>query len=311
MRPNTRIADLCALLDLRAADRAVEAAAAAARDAATSRDLQRAAATAAGHATAAAAADAARACYAKRTHHRRGMAEATLRFANTCANHALAVGGDYSGDTGRRVQWGDAPGAVTNLTRGDHYSRRCTWRRNDAVHAVTLDPTGAVGLYDARDNLVPASARDGLPLIACYPGPDPTAPVRAVWVVARNKHLSSVAGWVAYDSAADTCYHSTRSPEHAARALARKVAALRAEHAARAAAARNNRRARLVARLCRGVTATLDDARRLGYCTPGIRAFQDRHGIGDTASLPALVHTGNPAAVRLALDVARRVARAS
>lgn len=68
------------------------------------------------------------------------------------------------------------------------------------------------------------------------------------------------------------------------------------------------RRARLVARLCGNVRATIADARALGYCLPGIQAFQERHGIGDEATLPELVRTGDPSAVRLALSVARKVA---
>jgi hypothetical protein len=60
---------------------------------------------------------------------------------------------------------------------------------------------------------------------------------------------------------------------------------------------RNNphtRRARLVARLCDGIAATITDAKSLGYCEPGIRQFQARHGIGDVA---------------LALSIARKAGR--
>ena len=53
--------------------------------------------------------------------------------------------------------------------------------------------------------------------------------------------------------------------------------------------------------------ATIADARAMGYCEPGIESFQAKHGIGDSASLPALVRTGNPDAIRLALKLARRV----
>lgn len=64
-----------------------------------------------------------------------------------------------------------------------------------------------------------------------------------------------------------------------------------------------------MARLCNGAHATLADAKSLGYCEPGIRAFQTRHGIGDAATLPELVRTGDPSAVRLALKIARTVKR--
>ena len=72
--------------------------------------------------------------------------------------------------------------------------------------------------------------------------------------------------------------------------------------------AKDERRARLVARLC-DVSATIADARAMGYCLPGIEAFQSHHHIGDSAPLRALLATGNAAAVRLALAVARKVRR--
>ena len=72
--------------------------------------------------------------------------------------------------------------------------------------------------------------------------------------------------------------------------------------------AKDERRARLIARLC-NVSATIADARAMGYCLPGIEAFQSQHHIGDAAPLRALLATGNPSAVRLALAVARKVRR--
>lgn len=60
-------------------------------------------------------------------------------------------------------------------------------------------------------------------------------------------------------------------------------------------------------RLCCNVFATVKDAKNHGYCEPGIRAFQDAHGISDSASLPQLVRTGNAFAIRLALSIARKI----
>lgn len=37
--------------------------------------------------------------------------------------------------------------------------------------------------------------------------------------------------------------------------------------------------------------------------------FQAQHGIGSSATLPSLIRTGNPSAIRLALAIARRVNR--
>jgi len=71
---------------------------------------------------------------------------------------------------------------------------------------------------------------------------------------------------------------------------------------------RMERFARLVTRLCCGAEATVQDARDRGYCRVGIKAFQKRYGIGNRASLRDLIETGHPAAQRLALDLARKIA---
>jgi hypothetical protein len=64
-----------------------------------------------------------------------------------------------------------------------------------------------------------------------------------------------------------------------------------------------------VIRLCRGATATVADALAAGYCPAGIRAWQERHGIGDSSPLADLVRTGDPLATRLAFALARKVRR--
>jgi len=132
------------------------------------------------------------------------------------------------------------------------------------------------------------------------------------WVRQTGKGITCEIGWMV--NFGRITFHSTQSREHAEKGLARKIAAElrewednRAYRANIAKAAREERRLRLVARLCSNVIATISDAKALGYCAPGIAAFQTRHGIGDSASLHALVKTGDPSAVRLAMTVARRV----
>lgn len=314
MKKTTEINDLRALLALRHAE-AEEAAArqhAAALIRPASRRLSPDALLAAAVAIppAADAADTARAPWMRRPLSRRQRAEDVRRFAETCADYALRFGGDYSGETSRRTVWGDAPAAVTATKEGGAYSRACTFRRTDAVHTVTLDPEGAPLLYEHRHNLVPASARDRLPLLALYALTKRTPGVfHAVWATVSNKRLRTQAGWVAYCPTTDATYHSTYSAEDAQRGLDRKRAACLREMRERRLHRKEERRAALVARLCRSVTATIADARALGFCEPGIRAFQARHGIADAAPLPDLIRTGDPAAVRLALSLARRVRR--
>ena len=239
---------------------------------------------------------------------RRDAAGAAVTFAEQHAIEAARrMGGHYSGATSYAVRWHASPQpatAHTSTDKGEQYSRSCKYSKTDARHSVTLDTSGISLL--ASSPLVALSARDGLPLVSLR------GDGSAVWIVSRGKQIGAQAGWIIGD--AFVCYHSTESREHAAKGYERKRRAYEAEQAAQAERERARRaspeykaerRARLVARLCSGLTATIADARAAGYCTPGIEEFQRRHGIGDSASLPELCRTNNPLAVALALRVAR------
>ena len=327
MKPQTKVLDLQRLLAIQTAEQSANAARQAAQ-----RELDaviKAArlpalidpVTLSRATLATAALDSAKAAYAKIPRARRETAEIVAKFALEYARSiAHRYGGEYSGDFSARAEWGTAATARTYTSRGDQYSRRCTYHKTNATHVVTLDPARVHALH-ASERLRQLSAADGLPLIALD---DDGA---AVWVGVSNKQLFSRAGWIIGDDVC--CYHSTQSREHAVKGHARKRAKLDAERARKRAklearrlattpgtpeyiaAQKAERRARLIARLCKGATATIADARRLGYCGPGIAAFQRAHGIGETAPLPDLVKTGNPSAVRLALEVARKLAKAA
>ena len=323
MKPQTKVLDLQKLLTIQTAEKSANAARQAAQ-----RELDaviKAARLPAlidpvtlSRATLAnAALDSAKAAYAKIPRARREAAEIVAKFALEYARSvARQYGGEYSGEFSARAEWGTAATARTYTSQGDQYSRRCTHHKTNAAHVVTLDPARVHALH-ASERLRQLSAADGLPLIALD---DDGA---AVWVKSTGKAITAESGWIVGDDVC--CYHSTQSREHAVKGHARKRAKLDAERAeieARRlattpgtseyiAAQKADRRARLIARLCKGATATIADARRLGYCGPGIAAFQRAHGIGDTAPLPDLVKTGNPSAVRLALEVARKLAKAA
>ena len=245
-------------------------------------------------------AEAAKAAFGRLPLARRQAAVKMEEDALELGRRAVSLGGSYSGDVKCSVTWGDSANASTVTARGDQYSRKCFWRKVNARHTVQLDPAG-IPMLVSNPALCEASRREGLPLIALYPDGG------AVWVKRVGKRIEAQKGWVAMEDG--LLYHSTVSYDHAKAAVARKAAILRREKALRLAEQKLNRRAALVARLCGGVTATVADAEALGYCTPGIRSFQQRFQIGDSAPLPVLVKTGDPSAVRLALHVARRVAR--
>ena len=231
----------------------------------------------------------------RRTHAANIIAAAERIGIDACLRASQA----YSGDTTHSVRWGDIASASTSTTKGDQYSRACTYRKTDAEHEVTLDPAGAPLLVESEP-LRNLSARDDLHLIALYPDDS------AVWVRAKGKAITSERGWIVGNG--QVCYHSTKSREHARKGFERKHAAHLAEIRLRNITAKQERRARLIARLCGNVKATIADARALGYCAPGIQAFQQQHGIGDEVPLPALIRTGNPSATRLALNIARKLA---
>jgi hypothetical protein len=233
---------------------------------------------------------------------RRALAASIIGTAERIGLVAARQGCDYSGETRHVVKWGDRATASTATSSGDQYSRSCTYKKTDAAHVVTLDPAG-VALLCENETLRNLSACDGLHLIALYPDDS------AVWVRQKGKAIVAESGWIVGNG--QVCYHSTASREAAQKGFAKKYAAHLAELREIRKSRKEERRARLIARLCGNAKATIADARALGFCTPGIKAFQEQHGIGDEAPLPALVRTGNPAATRLALNLARKLATAN
>ena len=240
---------------------------------------------------------------------RRELAASTAKAALEIGRRAALQGESYSGKTDYRATWGDSanPSAGTYTDKGDQYSRGCTYRKIDADHVVRLSPEWSPLLVE-REELRTLSEREGLSLIGIHEDG------RCTWVKRKGKTITSEVGWIAFFGS--ICYHSTISQSDAGKGLARKLDAARREWSGeqirqldRVKSAKEERRARLVARLCGSVVATVADARALGFCPPGIEQFQAQHGIGSSAPLPSLIRTGNPSAIRLALAIARRVNR--
>jgi len=232
---------------------------------------------------------------------RREEARATMATAESWGEIAVGLGGDYSGSVSSLVGWGDHAAAETRTSWGEQYSRKCTYRKTDAVHRVTLCASGAVALRSLPE-IAELSRWENLPLISL----DGSSGA-AVWVVAKNKSLHAVSGWVAWSGDRKTIFHSTESREHASRGLAKKLVVAKKEAILSAQKSKIERRARLVARICGGLVATVADAKRLGYCEPGILAFQNSTGFGDAVALPDLIKSGNASAVALALSIARKL----
>ena len=246
------------------------------------------------------AATAADASFAKLPPDRRARATTTLKMAWEIGKAAAQLGGEYSGDTGHHVNFSAKADARTDTQAGDRYSRSCKYSKTDATHIITLAPAGIPCLVES-EALRLRSIADGLHLISLAPDG------AAVWVRSVGKAIKAEAGWVAGN--ASVCYHSTKSAADAQAGFARKLSIMEREQKLARAAGKIERRARLISRLCDGAVATIDDARALGYCLPGITAFQSAHKIGESATLPDLVRTGNGSAIALALSVARKIAK--
>ena len=244
---------------------------------------------------------------------RRDLAEATRTI---CFSHgstaARRVGHSYSGSTYYRVRINpelSTPAGRTETTKGEHYGGdKSRFRKTNAVHFIELAPEWCPLLAERQDHVL-ISAFTGLHLIGIHPDG------RVAWAQLKaGAQIRVVIGWIAMFGQA--IYHSIKSQEDAERGLARQ---LRAEATTwqdshptpeqQARAKRSDRRARLIARLCLTVTATVADARALGYCPSGIKHFQNVHSISDTATLRELMASGDPAAQRLALHIARKVTR--
>lgn len=71
---------------------------------------------------------------------------------------------------------------------------------------------------------------------------------------------------------------------------------------------RQERKARLIARLCGRLTCTVADAREAGYCAAGIGGFRQRHGLAETATLAQLRATGDGRVNAIIMLAARRAA---
>ena len=258
--------------------------------------------------------DIANAAWTKIPSKRRSLAATSYDLAMVAANAALELGGHYSGDTYNSTIWGDIASATTMQSGGDKYSKSCLWRKTDATHQITLHGAGIPAMVNNPD-LCAASLADGLPVIALYCIPRTFGVWHATWVTngRGGKTIKPEIGWIAYDQYHNLAYHSTISAKDASSGLqVKRDAQIRAElernsrFPASAAERKNERRARLVVKLCTGLKATVKDAQSLGYCDPGIAAFKARFGIGDIASLPELVRTGDPSAIKLALYIARK-----
>ncbi len=229
---------------------------------------------------------------------RRTWAAETKKWAEDQGMLAACLGASYSGDTYPVVQWGDKSVAYTTTGYGDKYSRSCKYSKINADHIAILCAEDVVRLDEHRP-IAQASAAEGLPIIGLM------GDGRFVWVRRKGKAIVSENGWIGCH--AGTIYHSKKSAEAAQAGAKRKAKKVERERWEALHSRKIERRARLVSRLCGKVIATIADARAMGYCEPGIESFQAKHGIGDSASLPALVRTGNPDAIRLALKLARRV----
>ncbi len=228
-------------------------------------------------------------------------------FVRRQIQHETAL--QRSGNVEFVIEWTTAarPHAQTLSSSGEQYSRRCAFRKTDATHIVRLSPEW-VAEWTQED--ADASMRDGIALVGLK------ADRQACWLTIKNRSLHVTKGWFVTNGV--NSYHSEVSLEHAQKGLAKKIAVWQKELKEREKRVleakefqKTQRRVSLVARLCDGLKATIEDAKELGFCSAGIQQFKNRFGIGDSATLPELVETGDPSATRLAFHIARKAIAAA
>lgn len=216
----------------------------------------------------------------------------------------LDLGSEYSGLTRRLVLWGPAPVAYTVKSPGVAYGgRKKSYCKTDADHCIQLEVEGAI-YARYRPEVLTASRAVGLPIIWLHPDG------RAVWATRPKGSIKTLAhgkGWVAY--ADGVCGHSQISMADAQANLQGHLDRKREDGRQLTAGLKERRRLRLVLRLCKEARATIADAKAMGFCTPGICAFQARYGVGDSAPLEVLVQSGNRDAIALAMHLAKKLKR--
>lgn len=222
----------------------------------------------------------------------RDEAEQLEGYGMRLAGQAALSGGGYSGDVVIDTGLADVAAASTSISKGEQYSRSCTYKKNDAVHSTRVAIAGIPYLHQ-NSGLAEASRREGLPLL------DLRADGSAAWARVKGKALFLQRGWVVYDAATQFCFHSTKSRKAAQAGLAKKVTDFGVRQAGICIP-----ESELVRVAEQKLPATFRDARRLGFCLPGIRAFQEKFGIGDKTDTAVLLASGNPDARRLALHLA-------
>lgn len=229
---------------------------------------------------------------------RREYAAKLKEAAHKIGLNAAKLGDNYSGYTQYACVFGKETKAYTITYKGSRYSSSCKYHKTDAIHKVVINIESMIKLID-NPHLINMSANDGLHLIALN---DDNS---CIWVQRNNKQIIHKQGWIAWN---DTMmYHSTESHEHAVKGLERKIKIAKKEEQDARNRNKEYRRARLIAKLCNGVHATIEDAKSLGYCDPGIDNFKSRYNIGNTATLNQLLNTKDSYAIRLALHIARKL----
>lgn len=170
-------------------------------------------------------------------------------------DNLYALSDDYSGTTHRRVRIAGSTDAGTETSRGETYSRGCTYRKTDAVHWIEQTPQAVLRLYHA--------VRQGLPVVMAgmvHLDAVPVSEGRYSVVAAKNakgKTLGIEKGLVQRMAEGDW-FHA-----HDERAILREV---RRRATARTAPG-------LIRASLNRPQITVAAVRRLGWCEPGIFAW--------------------------------------
>lgn len=190
---------------------------------------------------------------------------------------------DYSGSTHYTVSTRDIVGAYTTTSRGEQYSRGCTYRKTNANHTIEIKPDYwhkviRRGIMELNGMLTLDAEWIDHPTRTVY---------RAAWVRVKGKRIVKETGFIAISESGSA--HSSTI------AGACGILTTR-ENAVRYARAEAKIRAQLEAMELEGygkIMVTFEDSLAAGNCRPGTEHFRDKHFPGrDSASVREILAAG-------------------
>ena len=179
----------------------------------------------------------------------------------------------YSGNTTATIHYGE-PAAETATSRGEQYSRSCTYVKTDCSHHITVAPD-----WFASVHLRGISRVDGLLTLAAEPvDAEGYTVYRASWLRSKGKRLAAEHGFIAMEGHRVAHARTESGAKAILTRRANEIKYSRNEHKIRTALheMRLNGYAQII--------VSISDSIAAGNCLAGTEQFRDRHLPGRTTA---------------------------